>query len=73
MERRKFLKGAATGGAAAAIAAPLAAPAIAQEAPTVRWRLTSGFPRSLDTIFGAAEVFAEQLRSLSTHGVATTG
>lgn len=54
MERRKFLAGAAIGTAATA----LAAPAIAQDAPTFAWRLTSGFPRTLDTIFGAAEVFA---------------
>jgi TRAP-type mannitol/chloroaromatic compound transport system substrate-binding protein len=54
MERRKFLTTAAIGTAATA----LAAPAIAQDAPTVSWRLTSGFPRTLDTIYGAAEVFA---------------
>ncbi|TPE53856.1 TRAP transporter substrate-binding protein [Amaricoccus solimangrovi] len=65
MERRKFLKTAATGGAAAALAAPLAAPAIAQEAPTIRWRLTSGFPRSLDTIYGAAETFADHVKAMS--------
>ncbi len=65
MERRKFLKAAATGGAAAALVAPLAAPAIAQEAPTVQWRLTSGFPRSLDTIFGAAEIFAEHVKAMT--------
>jgi TRAP-type mannitol/chloroaromatic compound transport system substrate-binding protein len=65
MERRKFLKTATTGAAAAALTAPLAAPAIAQELPTVRWRLTSGFPRSLDTIFGAAEVFAEHVKAMS--------
>jgi TRAP-type mannitol/chloroaromatic compound transport system substrate-binding protein len=27
--------------------------------PEVKWRLTSGFPKSLDTIYGAAEVFAK--------------
>ncbi|MFO1105733.1 MAG: TRAP transporter substrate-binding protein [Amaricoccus sp.] len=55
MKRRNFLQIAATGGAAAA----LAAPAVAQSAPKLQWRLTSGFPRSLDTIFGAAETFAK--------------
>ena len=65
MERRKFLKAAASGGAAAALVAPLAAPALAQGAPEVRWRLTSGFPRSLDTIFGAAEIFAEHCKQMS--------
>ena len=34
----------------------LAAPAIAQENPKISWRLTSSFPKGLDTIFGAAQV-----------------
>ena len=55
MERRKFIK---TAGVAAA-ATTIAAPAIAQSAPEVRWRLTSSFPKSLDTIYGAAETFAK--------------
>ncbi len=59
MKRRNFLKVAAAGGASAAT---LAAPAIAQTSPKVQWRLTSGFPRSLDTIFGGATVFAEQVK-----------
>jgi TRAP-type mannitol/chloroaromatic compound transport system substrate-binding protein len=62
MKRRNFLKVAAGGGAAAAT---LAAPAIAQSQPKVAWRLTSGFPRSLDTIFGAAEVFAEHVKAMT--------
>ena len=43
----------------AAVVLALAAPAIAQEAPTVTWRVTSSFPKSLDTIFGAAEVMSK--------------
>jgi TRAP-type mannitol/chloroaromatic compound transport system substrate-binding protein len=54
--RRSFLKTSATAGLATAA---VAAPAIAQSAPEVRWRLTSSFPRSLDTIFGAAQTFAK--------------
>jgi len=61
MDRRIFLKGAATAGAGAAVAAPLATPAIAQSAPAVKWRLTSSFPKSLDTIFGTAEVMSKAL------------
>jgi len=32
-------------------------PAIAQSAPEIKWRLTSSFPKSLDTIFGTAQAF----------------
>ncbi|MBP7243472.1 TRAP transporter substrate-binding protein [Amaricoccus sp.] len=62
LKRRNFLKAAGGGAAAAAV---LAAPAIAQTQPKVAWRLTSGFPRSLDTIYGAAEVFAEHVKAMS--------
>jgi len=55
MKRRQFLTTAGAGLAATAIAKP----AIAQSMPELRWRLTSSFPKSLDTIYGAAEVFAK--------------
>ena len=55
MKRRNFLSTAAVG----TLAAGLAAPAIAQTAPKISWRLTSGFPKALDTIYGAAEEFAK--------------
>jgi TRAP-type mannitol/chloroaromatic compound transport system substrate-binding protein len=55
MKRRKFLQ--VAGGTVAASA--IAAPAIAQSAPEVKWRLTSSFPKALDTIYGASEVFAK--------------
>src|SRR4028118_1649693 len=55
MKRRQFIQAAGVGLAAGAIAKP----AIAQSMPEVKWRLTSGFPKSLDTIYGAAEVFAK--------------
>ncbi len=51
MDRRSFLTKAGIGAAATTT---LAAPALAQSAPQVRWRLTSSFPNSLDTIFGGA-------------------
>jgi len=56
MERRKFLT---TAGLAAAATTAFAAPAIAQSAPELKWRLTSSFPKSLDTLYGGALVFAK--------------
>ena len=55
MKRRDILKVAGAGLAATAIARP----AIAQSMPEIKWRCTSSFPKSLDTLYGAAEVFAK--------------
>ena len=53
MRRRQFLRA----GAATALAVPtLAAPAVAQSAPDVKWRMTSSFPKSLDAIYGTAQM-----------------
>ena len=61
MKRRNFLQVAAGGGAAAA----LAAPAIAQSQPKLSWRLTSGFPASLDTLYGTAVTFANHVSEMT--------
>jgi TRAP-type mannitol/chloroaromatic compound transport system substrate-binding protein len=61
MERRSFLKKAAVGATAGAVAAP----ALAQSQPTINWRLASSFPKSLDTIFGAAETFTKRVSQLT--------
>ena len=61
MERRSFLKKAAVGASVGAIAVP----ALAQALPTVNWRLASSFPKSLDTIFGAAEVLTKRVAQLT--------
>src|SRR3979409_122751 len=50
MKRRDFLKVSATGAAVAAVTSP----AIAQSSPEIKWRMTSSFPKSLDTIYGGA-------------------
>lgn len=66
MDRRMFITkaGLATGGAAVA-ATSLAAPAIAQEMPKIRWRLTSSFPNTLETIFGGAEVLSKAVSAMT--------
>ena len=61
MQRRNFVKAAGAGLAAAAVASP----AVAQSMPEVRWRLTSSFPKSLDTLYGVSEVFAKRLAEIT--------
>ena len=61
MNRRKFLAAAGAGAAAGT----LAAPAIAQSLPEVRWRCASSFPKSLDTIYGGAEVLAKRVAAIT--------
>jgi TRAP-type mannitol/chloroaromatic compound transport system substrate-binding protein len=60
MDRRSLIKNAGIAG----ILAAGAAPAVHAQA-AVRWRIASSFPKSLDTIFGAAEVFAKQIKLMS--------
>jgi TRAP-type mannitol/chloroaromatic compound transport system substrate-binding protein len=59
MKRRKFINTAGAG--MAGILAAGAAPAFAQGGPEVKWRLASSFPKSLDTIFGAAETMSKRV------------
>ncbi len=60
--RRSFLTRASVGGVAAAAGATLAAPAIAQEMPTINWRMASSFPKSLDTIYGGGDELSKRLK-----------
>src|SRR6202171_6246164 len=55
MKRREFLKVAGVGAAGTAIAMP----AIAQSMPELKWRLTTSWPKSLDTLFGACLSFSK--------------
>ncbi|MBI3383162.1 MAG: TRAP transporter substrate-binding protein [Aquabacterium sp.] len=61
MQRRSFINHAGLAGVLAAGAAP----AIVHAQTTIRWRLASSFPKSLDTIFGAADVFAKKIGEMS--------
>ena len=61
MQRRKFLKVAGIGLASTAVAAP----ALAQSTSPTKWRLTTTFPKSLDTLYGACELFAKLVGELS--------
>ena len=62
MQRRAFV----THGGMAAILATGTALAIAQSLPEIRWRLTSSFPKSLDTLWGAAEFVAKRVGELTS-------
>ncbi|MBC7781743.1 MAG: TRAP transporter substrate-binding protein [Proteobacteria bacterium] len=51
---------------AAATTPFIGAPAFAQTTtPAVRWRMQSSFPKSLDTLFGAAQMFCERVERLT--------
>jgi len=61
MERRSFVRHAGLAGVLAAGTAP----ALVHAQTQLRWRLASSFPKSLDTIFGAAEVFARKVSDMT--------
>ncbi|HEV2154615.1 TRAP transporter substrate-binding protein DctP [Bradyrhizobium sp.] len=62
MKRRDFLK--ATGVGLAASTA-VAAPAIAQGSPEVRWRYATSWPKSLDTLYGGCEYFTKKVAEIT--------
>ncbi|HKW55231.1 MAG TPA: TRAP transporter substrate-binding protein [Stellaceae bacterium] len=61
MKRRQFIKAGGMGLAATAIAAP----AIAQSQPELKWRMTASWPKSLDTIYGGAEYLAKRVAEMT--------
>jgi TRAP-type mannitol/chloroaromatic compound transport system substrate-binding protein len=62
--RRGFIKTASAGGVGMA-AASVAAPAIAQSSPEIKWRLAASWPKSLDTLFGGCEYFGKRIAEIT--------
>jgi TRAP-type mannitol/chloroaromatic compound transport system substrate-binding protein len=64
IKRRQFIKGSGLA-AAGAGATLMPMPAIAQSAPEIKWRVTSSFPRSLDTLYGTLEVICKAVAEMT--------
>ena len=67
MKRRDFLKNAGLGAAAGA-GLVTAAQARAQQTsglPSLQWRLAASWPKSLDTLFGGAELVAKRVSEIT--------
>ncbi|WP_149538899.1 TRAP transporter substrate-binding protein [Siccirubricoccus phaeus] len=62
MNRRRLLAGGAAG---AAIAGPLATPYLAGAQPRIRWRCPNSFPKTIETLYSAAEIVARRVREMS--------
>jgi TRAP-type mannitol/chloroaromatic compound transport system substrate-binding protein len=58
MKRRDFIK---VTGIGVAGAATMAAPAIAQSMPEIKWRMPTSWPKSLDTLYGGAEMMTKMV------------
>jgi TRAP-type mannitol/chloroaromatic compound transport system substrate-binding protein len=61
MRRRSLI----AGGSIGLVGAALAAPAIAQSQPEIKWRLATSWPKSLDTIYGGAEYLAKRVAEMT--------
>ncbi len=61
MKRRDFMKKAAVGVAASSVFGPV----FAQTSKRVRWRMTTSWPKSLDTIFGGAQTIADRVKAMT--------
>jgi TRAP-type mannitol/chloroaromatic compound transport system substrate-binding protein len=62
MKRRDFLK---VTGAGLAASTAMAAPAIAQDSPEVKWRYATSWPKSLDTLYGGCEYFSKKVAEIT--------
>lgn len=61
MKRREFIKAAGIGLATTAVAAP----AVAQSMPEIKWRMAASWPKSLDTLFGGCEYFCKRIGEIT--------
>src|SRR6202158_4270679 len=61
MKRREFLKVTGVGLAASTVAAP----AIAQSMPEVKWGLPASWPKALDTLYGGCEYFSKRVAEIT--------
>jgi TRAP-type mannitol/chloroaromatic compound transport system substrate-binding protein len=62
MKRREFLKAAGVG---VATTTAIAAPAVAQSMPEIKWRNTASWPKSLDTLYGGVEFFCKRVAEIT--------
>jgi len=62
MKRRSFLKGSAAAGVASAA---VAAPAIAQSMPELKWRMPVSWGKGLDHLWGGSELFCKLIGELT--------
>src|SRR6202051_4879844 len=62
MKRREFLK---TVGVSLAASSAVAAPAIAQSMPELKWRCTTSWPKSLDIPYSASETISKYVAEAS--------
>src|SRR2546422_8990235 len=61
MNRREFLQATGLGIAASAVAAP----AVPQSMPEIKWRLAASWPKSLDTLYGGVEHFCKRVAEIT--------
>ncbi|NCX14060.1 MAG: twin-arginine translocation signal domain-containing protein, partial [Burkholderiaceae bacterium] len=63
MTRRSFIQ--KSGALALAGSSTLLAPAVHAQSDTVRWRCASSFPKSVDTLYGTAELIARRVGQIT--------